>query len=182
VEDQVRIQRDLGRGGTLHTTIQQRIQSEAHKLGLFAEVEAHLNKTGQAADLVIRGDHLAIAVEIAITNTVDREFANVKKCLAAGFQRVAVISSKVEHLKDIADSVQAGLGAEQSAKVGYFTADAFISELRRIAQPSQPKTDSKEKVLGYSVSSHTSAPPPEDQKAKDEAIVKIMAKVMRRKP
>jgi len=181
VDDQV--QRDLGRGGALHTTIQQRIQGEAHKLGLFAEVEAQLNKTGKAADLVLRGDNLAIAVEIAITNTVDREFANVKKCLAAGFQRVAVISSKIEHLKDIADSVHAGLGAEQSAKVGYFTADEFISELKRIVHSGQPKTttDSKEKVLGYSVSSQTSAHTPEDQKAKDEAIIKIMAKVMRRK-
>ena len=45
--------------------------------------EFRLNKTGKAADLVLRNDNLAIAVEIAITNTVDYEFGNVKKMLGS---------------------------------------------------------------------------------------------------
>ena len=108
----------------------------------------------------------------------------MKKCLAAGFQRVAVISPKVEHLKNIADAVLAGFGAEQANKVGYFTTDEFISELRRIAQASQPKNqaESKRKVRGYNVSSQASSKTLEDHKAKEEAMIRLLAEKMRRKP
>jgi hypothetical protein len=110
--------RDLGRGGAQHRAIQERLQTEVLKLGFLAEVEKQLNKgSNQAADLVLRHGELAIAVEIAVTTSTDHEFQNIQKCLAAGFERVAVISTSVKRLEGISAAVQGGLGPDAATKV-----------------------------------------------------------------
>ncbi len=138
-EPQIKVhqEKDLGRGGALHKSIQERIQTEAHKLGFMAEVEKQL-KTGsnQAADLVLQCGETTIAVEIAITTSVDHEFQNVQKCLAAGFARLAVITPRAGRLEEIKAAVEAGLGSE-SAKVSYHTADDFIAHLNKLAGGNQ---------------------------------------------
>src|SRR6185437_15873718 len=79
--------RDLGRGGELHKSIQERLQAEARALGFLAEVEKQVSgDSNQAADLLLRRGELRIAVEIALTTTTNQEFGNVKKNLDAGFE------------------------------------------------------------------------------------------------
>ncbi len=178
--------RDLGRGGAQHTTIQQRIQTEARVLGFMSEVERKLtDKSMQAADLILRKGDLAIAVEIGVTTTTDHEFGNVKKCLAAGYTRVAVISPGRERLKAIAEAVQAGLGSEATAKVSYHTPDDFIAELRKLApkikNQALPQTPGERMTLGYKVRTHGPALSLDEQKAKEEIAVKMMAEAMKRK-
>jgi len=178
--------RDLGRGGSLHKTIQARIQSEAEKLGFLAKVESQLAKdSNEAADLVLRKHSMAIAVEIAITTTVDHEFDNVKKCLVGGFERVVVLASGAERLKAIAAAVQAGLGSEQAAKVAYHTPDEFIAELPKLAKLAEPPTeapDNAEHVTkGFKVRRHAPTLTADERKAKQEAAIRVMAESMKRK-
>ncbi len=177
--------RDLGRGGALHKSIQERIQTEAHKLGFVAEVEKQLNKgANQAADLVVQGGDTAIAVEIAISTSVDHEFENVKKCLAAGFVRVAVITPKAGRLEEIAAAVQAGLGSEAAAKVSYHTADDFIAHLQKLAAEikSKPATPPGERVShGLRVRRRAPQQTPGERKQKEDVAIHVMAEVMRQK-
>jgi len=176
--------RDLGRGGAQHKAIQERIQAEAHALGFLAAVEGQLAGTSnQAADLVLRKGSETIAVEISVTTTVDHEFGNVKKCLVAGFNRVAVVSHRPEHLKAIAEAVNAGLGLEQAANVGYHSPDEFIAELRRLA-PSMKESprEHESTTRGYKVRGHSPTLTASERKAKETVAIKLMAEAMKRRP
>ena len=127
-----------GRGKARHKSIQKRIKEEAVKHGFRAEIEKQLAKNSmEAADVVIRRGHVDIAVEIAVESTRDHEFQNVTKCLAAGFSRIAVVATGRKFLEDIAADVQGALGPEAAAKVGYYTPDEFIDELRKLAAASE---------------------------------------------
>ncbi len=174
--------KDLGRGGTLHKTIQERIQTEAHALGFFAGVERQLaEKSNQAADVVLRKGDLAIAVEIAVTTTTDHEFGNVKKCLAAGFTRVAVVSARSARLKAIAEAVKAGLGEAQRSRVSYHTPDEFIAELRTLAERvAAPVTETERTTRGYTVRRHGPKMSPEERKASEDAAIQVIAETMRK--
>jgi hypothetical protein len=178
--------RDLGRGGAQHKTIQERIQTEAHALGFLATVEGQLAGTSnEAADLVLRRGSQIIAVEITVTTTVDHEFGNVKKCLAAGYNRVAVISHRLEHLRAIAEAVKAGLGLEPAAKVSYHTPDEFIAILRALAPAVEAPAKSPDKAertrRGRKVRTHSPTLTPAEQKAKEDMAIKLIAEAMKRK-
>jgi hypothetical protein len=177
--------RDLGRGGEQHKTIQERIQSEARALGFQAQIEQQLAEGSmQAADLVLRKDDFVLAVEISITTTVDHEFGNVKKCLAAGFPRVAVVSPKPEKLQAIKEALEAGLGAEGAANVSFHTPDELIEELKRIAaeaatKPLPPSIPAESTVRGYTVRRHKPVFTAEEQRAKEEMAHKVLVETMK---
>jgi hypothetical protein len=176
--------KDLGRGGAEHLTIQERLQEAAHKLGFMAEVEKQLRKgSNQAADIVLRYGKLAIAVEIAVTTTTDHEFENVQKCLAAGFDRIAVISSKRTRLEAISAAVAGGLGSETAKKVTYHTPDEFIAELERIATqlktiPAPALPPGEHKSHGRTIRRHLPKLSPEEQRQRDEVLNKMLTETL----
>ena len=102
--------KDLGRGGARHKSIQKRLETEAQKLGFHAEPEKQLREgSNDAADLLLKWGRIEIAVEISITTGADHEFENVKKCLASGIGRVAVVATGRKQLENIAAAMQGGL-------------------------------------------------------------------------
>ena len=177
--------RDLGRGGARHKSIQDRLKTEAQKLGFQAEVEKQLaTGSNAAADLVLRRGHVEIAVEITVTTSVDHEFENVKKCLAAGVGRVAVIATGRKRLEEIAAAVQGGLGSAAAAKVGYHTPDEFLAELQKLAKvaeaspASEPmaRTDQK---LGFEITRNSPKQSPEEQRLNQQAIHEVTLKAIK---
>ncbi len=180
--------RDLGRGGAQHKAIQERLQTEAHALGFLAEVESTLNEgSKQAADLVLRLGQVNIAVEISITTTTDHEFGNVKKCLNAGFSRVAVVSSSPERLEPIARAVKVGLGPEMAAKVSFHTPEEFIAELKTLAAEAaakeiRPSIPNEHTTRGYKVKRHGTGASQEARQAKEKMAVEIMTSAMKERP
>jgi hypothetical protein len=178
---------ELGRGGNVHKSVQERIQKEAHVLGFHAEREKTINAANEAVDVLLSRGDLSIAAEITITTTVDHEFGNVKKCLAAGFSRVAMISPSHERLKLIAEAVKAGLG-EKAVKVGYYTPDEFIAELRKIAIeiPLRAELDSPalpdERISrGYKIRRIVAKTTEAERQSKETITHKAMAEAMKRK-
>lgn len=182
----IRKDRDLGRGGAPHQAIQERLQAEAQKLGFLAEVEKQLAKSSnQAADLVLKRGDVAIAVEITVTTTVSHEFENIQKCLKAGFNRVAVIATSPKRLEDIASVARGGLGTEAAAKVGYYSPDDFIAELREVAARLNAKADptqatGEQKRRGIVVRRHLPELSPEERKLRDNMIQRMLAEALRR--
>jgi hypothetical protein len=178
-------QKDLGRGGARHTSIQDRLKTEAQKLGFHAEVEKQLAKgSNDAADLLLRRGSIGIAVEISITTGVDHEFENVKKCLASGIGRVAVVATGRKQLENIAAAVQGGLGSEAAAKVSYHTPDEFLAELQRLPKTAEeppppepmPKTG---KILGFKITRNFTKQSSEEQKLNQQAIHEVTLKAMK---
>jgi len=176
--------KDLGRGGARHKAIQSRLKTEAQKLGFHAEVEKQLAQgSNDAADLILRRGQVEIAVEITITTGVDHEFENVKKCLAAGFNRVAMVATGRKQLEAIAAAVQGGLGSEASARVGYHTPDEFLAELQKLARatelppPSEPMAKTG-KILGFEITRNFPKQTPEEQRLNQQAIHEVTMKAM----
>jgi hypothetical protein len=137
----------------------------------------------EAADLVLCQGTLAIAVEIAVTTTITHEFENVEKCLRAGFERIAVISTSRERLEDIAAAVQGGLGSAMAAKVSYHSPDEFIAELQKLARsvkPEPPLPPGERKSHGRTVRSHLPTLSPDEEKQKDDAVRRVILDAMRR--
>jgi len=184
-EIKARQEKDLGRGGALHKSIQERIKIEAHKLGFIADVEERVNqKSNQAADLVLQCDGIALAVEIAVSTSVTHEFENVQKCLAAGFARLAVITPRAGRLEEIAAAVKAGLGPEAAAKVSYHTADDFIAHLQKLSaeiksKPTPPTVPGERISHGLRVRRHAPQQTPEEQKTKEDMAHGVMLSVLK---
>ncbi len=178
-------QREIGRGGEIHTTIQKLIQKEARALGFFAECESEISdKSKEAADLILRKDKFVIAVEIMSTSTADWEFGKVKKCLSAGIERIVIVSPYPEKLKAIANAIRSGLGDESSSKVQFYRPEDFISALKTIAAENideSRKSDPEEKtILGYKVKRRIKTPDFEEQKLKEATLHQVMSQALRR--
>ncbi|HTR42518.1 MAG TPA: type IV secretion system DNA-binding domain-containing protein [Pseudomonadales bacterium] len=177
-----------GRGKARHQSIQKRIKEAALKLGFYAEREKQLAKDSmEAADVVIRRGHIDIAVEIAVAGGREHEFQNVKKCLAAGFSRIAVVATGRKFLEYIAADVQGALGSETAAKVGYYTPDEFIDELRKLAatseQPPAPQPMAeKDKRHGFEIERVFPKQTPGEQKATQKAIHQVIQNVLKSPP
>lgn len=175
------IPRELGRGGAQHRSIQERIQTEARKLGFMAEIERQLAPhSNEAADLILRKDDVAIAVEISITTTVDHEFGNVRKCLAAGFTHVAVVSPKPGPLSAIAAAVKAGLAPEQAARVSFHSPEELIAHLHTLTTPESHSPPEKATRHGYTIKRTVSALSPEERSRQEETQVSLIADAMKR--
>ena len=183
--DHTKEPRDLGRGKSQHQAIQKRLQAEAQKLGFLSEVEKQLAKgSNKAADVVLRRDDVAIAVEIGVESTVSHEFENIQKCLAAGFERIAVIATSPKRLEDIAAAVQGGLGSEVAGKIGYYSPDDFIAELQKLAKElnsrsKPPMPPGERKSFGRTVRLHLPELSAEEEKLRDDAVNRVLSESMR---
>jgi len=178
--------KELGRGLTLHKSIQKRLRDGAQKYGFKADIEKQLAKeSNKAADLVLRQGELAIAVEIAISRNINHEFENVEKCLAAGFTRVAVVANGRKLLDDIAAAVLGGLGPEAASKASYHTPDEFLVELQKLAQtaeaiPPEKPVARTEKVLGFKVTRNFPKLSPEEQRLSQQSVHEVAQKAIQK--
>jgi hypothetical protein len=175
-----------GRGGEQHTTIQMRIKAAALALGFGAETENETPDGKGSADLVIQNVHRSIACEIAVTTTIDHEFGNVTKCLKAGFHEIAVISSSPARLKQIEEAVKGGLSQDESALVGYYSPDAFISHIEKLAAADAskplPGAGPSEKVIrGRVVRRHTPKLTEGERKQQEKVQIAVVAEILRTK-
>jgi hypothetical protein len=174
-----------GRGLAWHRSVEKRLRTEAEKRGFHAETEKQLAKGSmRAADLVLRRGHLGIAVEIAsASSNVNHEFENVQKCLDAGFSRVAAVAGGRKFLDALAAAVSGALGPEVAAKVGYYTPDEFLDELRRLAAvseqpPAAQPMPAKDMRDGFEIERNFPQQTTEEQKATQQGIHEIMTKTM----
>jgi hypothetical protein len=180
--------KDLGRGLALHKSIQKRLRDGAQTFGFLSRIEKQLVKgSNAAADLVLelRQNGLVIAVEIAISPSINHEFENVQKCLATGFTRVAVIATGRKRLEDIAAAVQSGLGSEAAAKVSYHTPDEFLVELRNLANtaaapPPVEATAKTVRRLGFEVTRNFPKLSPEEQRLSQQAVHEAALKAIQK--
>ena len=172
--------RDLGRGGAQHQAIQQRIKKAAEELGFRSVIEkAVLDKLG-SVDLLLERYDQTIACEISISTTIDQEVRNVSKCLKAGFPNVAVICLEKERQRKIEAAVAGSLGPDATRQVGFFEPDGFIAYLKTL--PTTPVATADKVTLGYKVKSSIAALSPEEQRQRENAAIRSIAEMMKKKP
>jgi hypothetical protein len=171
---------DLGRGGEQHKAIQERIKSEAEKLGFLVTVEKNLPGFGQI-DLVLTRDGYSIACEVNVEGTIDYEVGNVSKCLRAGFLNIAVIGPSTDKLAKLSSAVANSLGADKAKHVDYFLPDAFIASLLTVPK-SQPAEHPNLRTRGGRVVKRTVTTVSASQaRAMEESARKLMVELMKKK-
>ena len=116
-----------------------------------------------------------------MTNTIDYEVGNVARSLKAGFTQIAVVGVSEEKLGKLEAAVRNSLGAESAARVGYFLPDGFIDYLRKLPAPGEPTGPKTKIVKGYKVRSVYGDVSPEEAKAKEDQMIRLMAEMMRKK-
>jgi hypothetical protein len=108
--------RDLGRGGAQHQAVQKRIKEAAEALGFRSAIEKQIGMCQESFDLLLERGDIRIACEISITTTIDHEVGNVRKCLGAGLQQIAVICISEDRLQKIVTAVSGSLGPEAATR------------------------------------------------------------------
>jgi hypothetical protein len=84
-----------GRGGVIHRHVQQMVRDGAIAKGYSATCEKALG-TGGIVDVHLEKGTQRMAVEIAITSTVERESTHIRNCLAAGYDYVYALFADEE--------------------------------------------------------------------------------------
>jgi hypothetical protein len=104
--------RTPGRGNDPHKRLQELIKRHANGLGLRAAMEAPL-PDGCAVDVLLEGQSVSIAVEVADGSSLGQEMKNIAKAFAAGIPEVVVVSDDPRHLERIKAEAQAiGIDAD----------------------------------------------------------------------
>jgi hypothetical protein len=88
------IDRELGKGGKQHRYLQSLVKELAEQVGLKATIEASLTNGAGQVDVLLERDGVVAAVEISVSTTVEHERENLRKCLDAGYPRIAVVLAK----------------------------------------------------------------------------------------
>lgn len=127
-----------------HRYIQTFVKKIAEQRGFKASIEEEV--TGGRIDVVLIRDDIKIACEIAVSNSVDYEVRNVKKCLNAGYSRVCVISKDEKHLKRIKES--AGEELEEQEAIQFISFNQVPEFLNTIIGE---KKEKGERIRGYRV-------------------------------
>jgi Type IV secretion-system coupling protein DNA-binding domain len=171
--------RDLGRGGTQHKAIQQRIKKAAEELGFMSVIEKLVLDGLGSVDLLLERDGQTIACEISISTTIDHEVGNVSKCLKAGFPMVAVICLDEERLRKIKKAVAGSLGLELAGHVQYFQPDPFIDYLKGLKAPVPVPTETQSG--GYKIRRSAPERSAQERRQKEDIANRIIAEAMRKK-
>ncbi|TKJ32908.1 MAG: hypothetical protein CEE38_22055 [Planctomycetes bacterium B3_Pla] len=165
-----------GKGGQQHKYYQHLIRQTAEAYGYRALVE-HPTEAGGSVDVHLERDGTKIACEISITTTDTQELGNIKKCLAAGYDKVILCSPEAKSLKRIRESVAEELGGSEQKRVLFFQPEEVILYLKQQAA----KGAGKEKWLkGRKVRVRFQPVAEEKERTKVKAIGKVLASSLRR--
>lgn len=171
-------ERDLGKGGPKHRYLQSMVKELAEQQGFKATIEAPLQGGGQVDVLLTQGD-IRVAVEISVTTAAEHERENVRKCLDAGYERVALILTKSRSSQArYRETVLERLSAEEISRVSFLTPEEVPDFIASLAPPPAP-TESV--VRGYRVKVSHAAVSPEDAQARRDQLAKLMARTLRDK-
>ena len=96
-----------GKGGLAHRWFQARIRDHFEGLGHIARIEAYLPNTHKGVDVGVWKTREKVAIEVAMTPA--HEVENVKKDLAAGWDRVVVACPNEGVLRKMVCEIQHNL-------------------------------------------------------------------------
>lgn len=165
-------ERELGKGGRQHRYLQALVRELGQQQGFRATVEAPI--AGGQIDVALERRDIRAAFEITVTTPSSQEEANIRKCLDAGFQHVALVMVKSQAVGvRFQDAVLARLTPEQAARVAFLTAEELPDYILGLAEPPAP---SESIVKGYRVKVRRAATTPQEAKVRRDAITKVVAR------
>lgn len=171
--------RELGKGGPKHRYLQALVKELAETQGFRATIEAPVaGGGGGQVDVLLERDGVAIAVEVSVSTPVEQERENVRKCLAAGYARVALVLAKSRTTQGrYRATILEGLGEADRERLSFLAPEEVPDFIAALA----PVPASTEMVVkGYRVKvSHTAVSPDEARERRDR-LARSVARSLRR--
>jgi len=121
----------LGRGGAEHKRLQRVVKELAEGRGWSATIEMPL-PAGGSVDVGLARAGIVIVCEIAITTPVEKEVANLAKCLAGGVDHVVSLSADRAHLEKIRSAAEARLAQTGRERLHFLSPDELPGLIERI--------------------------------------------------
>ena len=170
-------EREQGKGGPKHRYLQSLVKELAETQGFKATIEAPLaSGTGQV-DVLLERDDMTVAVEVSVTTPADYEAQNVRKCLSAGYDRIAVVLAKTSRGQSRYEAViSEGLSKAERACVTFLNPEQIIDYIAALAPATLPADTV---VRGYKLKMSEASVPPDEAKARRDQLAKMIARSMR---
>ncbi len=178
VRPQVSVERrDLGKGGPQHRYLQSLVKELATAQELKATIEAALPDGSGQVDVLLERDGVVAAVEISVSTPVEHERENVRKCLAAGYPRVAVLLAKSRATQSRYEAaISEALSEDERKRVSFLTPEEIPEYLLSLAPKAAPKETT---VRGYHVRVSQSGTSAEEIRERREAVARVIARSIR---
>ncbi len=167
----------MGRGGPEHQYLQELVKRWGEAKGYRVVIEEPTPDGKGSVDVVLAREGWRLACEISVTSTVEQEVGNIRKCLAAGFSQVALVSMKKTRLARVRAALAERLPPEDLAKVLFLAPEELSFYLD--AQGAPPPTS--ETVGGYRVKVEYEAPDETAKASRAKAIADLIARRMKEK-
>jgi TraM recognition site of TraD and TraG len=167
----------LGKGGRQHKYLQDMVKRLAEDKGFRATIEKPVLGGKGSIDVALEKNGRAIACEISVRTSSEQEFGNLQKCLAAGFDRVFLLSQENKNLTAIMEVASNNLEKNDLDKVSFFTIEDFIGFLEEEEAKSQ---ETEEIIGGRKVRVRHRALSEAERKARRQAIAQTILQAMKR--
>ena len=170
---------EFGRGGSEHRAIQQNVKECAEKLGFHVVIEKSVLGGAGWVDVSLEKEDQKIACEISVRRPADDETANLRKCLAAGYEAVIAVASQKNNLIDLARAIQTKLPGEDAKRIHVCLPSRVSSVLKRLMRSAKrsestlPRSGSykiRRKFSEHSVDERADAEEEEFLRAKGRAL------------
>jgi len=160
-----------------HKYLQSLIKQMAEEKGYRAVVEEPTPDGTGRVDVGLERDGKRIACEVSLTSTDKQELSNIKKCLAAGYEKIVLCSPEKRTLEKVKALVYRELKESDKDKVLFFQPEEFFSYLEEEAALEESK---EERVKGYKVKVRYKPIGEEEKKTKREAVGQVILQALRR--
>ena len=119
---------------------------------------------------------MRIACEVSVTSTRDQEFGNIEKCLAAGFDRVMLVTSQRRHCNTIKKFVLPHQKPDANERVYFLLQEKFMDCLSGFAVT---QATSEETVRGNKVKVTHQVLSEHEAHERRRAITKVIARSLK---
>jgi hypothetical protein len=162
----------LGRGGPEHQYLQELVKRLGEARGFRVVIEKPILDGKGSVDVALEREGFTLACEISVTTGVEQEVQNALKCLKAGFDRVALVSLKRNHLTRLRTALHQELREEDRSRLLFLTPEEVLLVLDT-APFASPK---EEMVGGYRVKVEYEVPDENAKASRARAIADLIAK------
>jgi len=112
-----------GKGGDLHTQLQDRIAEQAEVFGWQAAVEKRIPRSLENVDVELRKDGMKVAIEIASTSRPKQEIGNLTKCLEAGYDYILSVSPDIKRLAQLKTEAKKAFAFKERQRIRFYHSD-----------------------------------------------------------
>ncbi|MBB5397178.1 type IV secretion system DNA-binding domain-containing protein [Mucilaginibacter sp. AK015] len=130
-----------------HRYLQTFIKKLAEEYGYTAHTEAPTPDSKGQVDVLLEKEGVRIAVEISVSTSAQWELHNIQKCLAAGYEKIAVCTTMPSKMKQIQALVRQHIPLVDQVKIHIISPE----QLQQLFVQEPPKHNAATVLKGYRV-------------------------------